>query len=154
MLTSVQMDFFNINFIVATCGITAIIVTGNIIVNIRVFALGLPVLVAEVSFQMFLAGIAGSLRMKAPFRMSSVPKGEQIRSGVYVIVEDIIAVDAGQGQTFRRELQDRYLASKTVQSLCLSLDFIWGISGTIVGIGAAVALFVVPNENVAFILGE
>lgn len=148
------MDFFNINFIVATVGITAIIVTGNILINIRVFALGLPVLVAEVSFQMFLAGIARSFHVNAPVRMSSVPKGHPIRSGVYVIAEDIIAVDAGQGQTFRRQLQDRYLASVTVQSLCRRLDYIWGISGTIVGIGAAVALFIVPNENVAFNLGK
>lgn len=135
--------------------ITAVVVAGNVITNIRVFAIGLPVLVTSVSFELLVVGVMTSFGSpRAPFRMSSVPKGDPVRSGVYVLAEDIIAVDAGQGQTFREQLQDRYLASKTVQGLCRELDLFWGFSGTAVGAGAIVALFVVPNANVAFILGE
>lgn len=134
--------------------ITAVVVAGNVITDIRVFALGLPILVTAVCFEMFVVGLAASFSMRAPFRMSSVPKGDPIRSGVYILAEDIIAVDADQGKTFRRQLQDRYLASKTVQKLCREMDLLWGFSGTIVGAGSIVSLFVVPNKNVAFILGR
>lgn len=147
------MDYFNINFILGFIGITATIVIGNVIKSPRVFALGLPILVTEVCFQMLAVAVARSFRARAPFRMSSVQKSEAIRSGVYIMAEDIIAVDAGQGETYRRQLEQRYLASQTVRSLCLEMDYFWGVCGTVVGIGNMVALFVVPNRNVAFILG-
>lgn len=148
------MDYFNINFMVAFVFTTVIIVVGNVITNIRVIALGLPVIVTAVCFEMLVVGLASSFHKRAPFRMSSVPNGEMIRSGVYILAEDIIAVDAGQGQAFRRQLKNRYEASRTVKAICHEMDLIWGSLGTVVGIGAIVALFVVPNENVAFILGS
>lgn len=147
------MDYFNINFIGGFIGITVTIIIGNITKSPRVVALGLPILIAEVSFQMLAVAVARSFHARAPFRMSSVQKGESVRSGVYIMAEDIIGVDAGKGETYRRQLEQRYLASKTVQSLCLEMDFFWGICGTVVGIGNIVALFVVPNRNVGFILG-
>lgn len=134
--------------------ITAVIVVGNVLTNIRVFALGLPILITAVSFEMLLVGIARSFSLRASFRLSSVPAGDEIRSGVYIMAEDIIAVDAGQGREFRKQLQDRYLASRTLQNLCWELDLLWGVTGTVVGTGTIVALFKVPDENVAFLLGK
>ena len=148
------MDFFNINFIIGFLGVTAVIVVGNVILNIRVYALGVPLLMTEVCFQILIGAILKSCNVRAPFRMSTVRKGEPIRSGVYVLAEDIIAVDAGQGQKYRRQLEARYLASETVQKLCAELDWFWGVTGTVVGVVNIVLLFVGTGENVAFILGE
>lgn len=89
-----------------------------------------------------------------PFRMSSTEAREPVRGGVYVITEDIIAVDGGQGETFRRELAARYDASVAVRKLCWTLDLMWGISGCLVGGGLLAILYAVPNENVAYTLGK
>lgn len=77
-----------------------------------------------------------------------------MRSGVYVIVEDVVGVDAGQGQTFRRELAARYEASVVVRRLCWWLDIMWGVSGCLVGGGLIAVLYVVPSENRAYTLGK
>lgn len=148
------MDFFQWDFIAAFIGITAVVVAGNVLKDIRIFALGTPILVAEVSVQLLIVGLLRMSGARAPFRMSSVPKGEPVRSAVLILAEDIIGVDAGEGQAYRQQLNERYLASKTVQNLCLTMDLIWGIAGTVVGLGICIALFVVPNENVAYIIGE
>lgn len=147
------MDYFNINFIIGFIGITITIVIGNIKKNIRVFALGLPILVTEVCFQILVVAVMRSFHARAPVHMSTVRKGDAVRSGVYILAEDIIAVDASQGQIYRQQLENRYWASKTVQSLCQEMDYFWGICGTVVGVGTIVTLFVVPSKNVAFILG-
>lgn len=95
-----------------------------------------------------------NLQSSSPIVLYSVPAGDEIRSGVHIMTEDIIAVHACQGREFRQQLQDRYLASRTLQNLCWEMDLLCRTSGTIVGAGATVALFVVPGPNVAFILGE
>lgn len=79
---------------------------------------------------------------------------EPARSGVYLLAEDIVGVDGGQGQTFRRELATRYEASLTVRKLCWRLDMMWGISGIIVGGGIIALIYAVPDENVAYVLGK
>lgn len=89
-----------------------------------------------------------------PFRLSSTAAHEPTRGGVFVIAEDIIVVDAGEGESFRRELAARYDASVTVRKLCWTLDLMWGISGCLVGGGLIAILYVVPNENVAYTLGK
>ena len=109
------MDYFNINFILAFIGITVTIVTGNVKKSPRVFALGLPILVTEVSLQMLLVALGRSLHMRAPFHMSSVRKGEPVRSGVFVMAEDIIA-EKGYEQRLLDFDQDSAKANKILFS--------------------------------------
>lgn len=86
--------------------------------------------------------------------MSSVAASEPVRSGVYLLAEDVVGVDGGQGQTFRRELAARYEASLMVRRLCWRLDMMWGVSGCIVGGGLIALIYAVPNENVGYVLGK
>lgn len=146
------MDYFNINFLVAFVAITAVNVVGNIILNIRIVALGLPILIAEVCFQLLVYAILARMHVRIPFRISSVPAGTIASSGAYSLVEDIIAVDGGQGRTYRQQLMDRYKASKTVRSLCHEMDLLWGISGTVIGVGTIVLAFALPDEDLAYTL--
>lgn len=148
------MDFFNWNFIVGFCGVAGVVSAGSAAKLVRVFALGTPLLITEVSIQVLLTAILKSFHVKAPFRMSSVVCGEEIRSAVYVLAEDIIAVDAQQGKTYRRQLENRYLASATVQQLCHEMDWFWGVTGTIVGGGIIASVFAIPSANVGFTLGK
>lgn len=86
--------------------------------------------------------------------MSSVEKGDRIRSGVYTIAEDIVAVDGGQGQSYRRQLQARYLCSGDIASLCFRLDILWGLSGLVVAAICFALIFTLHEANIAYILGR
>ena len=148
------MDFFNFNFIVSFLALTAVIVVGNVQVSVPISTLALPILILQVALLLLLAAIFSILNIPAPVRLSSVPSGAPIRSGVYCIIEDVVAVDGGQGETFRRQLQDRYLHSKVVQQLCLEMDLLWGITGTIFGVGFILMVTLIPNDDVVLALGE
>jgi hypothetical protein len=70
-----------------------------------------------------------------PFRFSSMSRGDVARPVLYTIVEDVVAVDGGQGTRFRELFNQRYLASKPVRKLLREMDLLWGISGVRRGSG-------------------
>lgn len=155
MLTTLpQFDYFHWNFIFGFVVVTIVIVVGNVLLSVRTVAFGSPFIVLQVTSQCLFVGVYHALGWRVPFRISSVARQEPARSGVYLLAEDIVGVDGGQGQTFRRELAARYEASSTVRRLCWLLDILWGVTGCIVGGGLIALIYAVPNENVAYVLGE
>lgn len=148
------MDFFNWNFIFGFIVVAAVIIVGNVIKSVRTTALGLPILVIQVCGQLLLAAILAKTNFRSPVRISSVSRGQPVRSGVYSIVEDIMAVDANEGQEYRRQLEKRYQASATVRRLCWVMDLIWGVTGVAAGAVAIGLLYGLDSANVGYILGE
>lgn len=148
------MDFFNWNFLFGFVVVAVVIIVGNVIKSVRTVALGLPILVVDVAAQLLIAAIFAKTNIRSPVRISSMAKGQRVRSGVYSICEDIMAVDADLGQEYRRQLEQRYLASLTVRRLCWQMDLIWGVSGVAVGAVAIGLLYGLDNENVGYILGK
>lgn len=147
------MDYFNFNFLAAFVAIPAVNVVGNVTLDIRVVALGLHIPIAKVCAQLLVFAVMARLHVKIPLRVSSVPAGTTGPSGAYSLVEDIVAVDSGQGRTYRQQLVNRYKARKTVQSLCHETDLLWGISGMVIGIGTISLVFAFSDEDLAFALG-
>ncbi|OCK75858.1 hypothetical protein K432DRAFT_385893 [Lepidopterella palustris CBS 459.81] len=70
-----------------------------------------------------------------PFRISSDAKGVRCKPAVYYVVEDFIAVDAGQGRSFREEWRARYDASPIFRKLIWEMN-LWWILGCGVFMGA------------------
>lgn len=154
MLTVVWQDFFNWNFILASIALTAIIVVGTCLPNVRLTAMGaLPLLLAMIAVQLLVVAMISPFNVKTPFRLSSVAKGQPLRSAVYSIVEDIVAVDGGQGQIFRLQLRERYISSAIIRKLFWEMDLFWGLSGTIVGVGNCILVMLLPNVTAAYVLG-
>ncbi len=127
---------------------------GNITKKIRIVTLGLPILLLDVCGQILIAALLHAMKVSAPFRMSSVAKGQTIRSGVYAIAEDIVAVDGQQGQHYRRQLEARYLSSSIIRSLCFRLDLLWGFSGVAIAAACIALIFGLSDNNIAYIMGE
>nr|OQO16953.1 hypothetical protein B0A51_15323 [Rachicladosporium sp. CCFEE 5018] len=147
------MDYFNWSFLACFASVTALVVAGNVTKSIRLVALGLPVILVAVCGQLLLAVLFKYNRILAPFTISSTLKGQPIRSGTYAITEDVVAVDGGRGQTYRKQLEARYFASHPVRRLFSQLDLLWGISGVAAGgltIGLSIGL---EDESVAYVLG-
>lgn len=147
------MDYFNWSFLVCFIVITALVVAGVVKHNVRLVALGLPILLVLVCTQLLLAVLLGSTKTRIPFAISSVPNRQPVRSGVYTITEDVVAVDGGQGQTFRKQLETRYVASQTIRELLARLDLLWGVSGVAIGAITIGLLFGLRDQNVGYILG-
>ncbi len=66
-----------------------------------------------------------------PFRVSSDPKGERCKPFVYYIIEDFVAVDAGQKRGYREELRARWVASPIFRQVIWDINLWWTIGGVI-----------------------
>ena len=90
---------------------------------------------------------------RLPFRLSSTPKGEPFRPGIYFIVEDIVAVDGNAGQPYRAALDERYRVSKIFRQMLVKLSFFWSVSALVVA-AACTAVIYTTEDAVAFGIGE
>lgn len=155
-----QLDYFHWNFIFGFIYLSALITVGDIIANnnhklgVRLNALSLPLLQLQVCLQSLIASVMTVYNVKYPFRFSSMARGVSVRPACYTIIEDICAVDGGEGTRFRQAFDQRYNASSPIRRLLLHMDLIWGISGTIVGAVLLGLIWGLDNVDVSFALGE
>ena len=80
-------------------------------------AMSLVVSLYQTSIQLVVCIILIQCHVIAPFRISSLAPGQAIRLGTFTVVEDIAAVDGGQGSDFRRLLDARYKESAGIPLL-------------------------------------
>lgn len=147
------MDFFHYNFIFGFILLTALITAGIVTENLTVVSLPLSILVLYISLELLLAYTATSLDIPAPFRMSSVAKGAETRPGVFVIVEDVVAVDGGVGRAWREAWGARYEASPVMRGFLKRMDLVWGGTGLgFVGVVWGV-VFGVGDQEVGYVVG-
>lgn len=87
----------------------------------------------------------------APFRISSTPKGSAMPTALYVLVEDIVAVDGGGGQIYRRALRDRYLASPYFRRMLFEQNCFWAGSAIVWATVFTILIFTTPRD-VAYVV--
>ena len=121
---------------------------------VRPLAMPLLILLIQVGSQLLISGVMNIRNCAAPFRISSIAKGEKMHPMVYTIVEDIVAVDGGAGKGYRERLRARYDASWRFRLLIAQLNWFWAAGALIDGIGTMVALWTIPSEQVAYGVGE
>lgn len=86
---------------------------------------------------------------KAPFRISSTPRGSVMPTALYVLVEDIVAVDGGGGQSFRYALRKRYLSSPYFRRMLFEMNCFWA-GGSLIAAAAITAIIFTTPINVAY----
>lgn len=89
---------------------------------------------------------------QAPFRISSTPKGSVMPTALYVLIEDIVAVDGGGGKKYRRALRDRYLASPYFRQMLFEMNCFWGGGSIICAVIITVVIFT-TSRDVAYTVG-
>ncbi|GAB1202503.1 hypothetical protein APSETT445_001120 [Aspergillus pseudonomiae] len=92
------------------------------------------------------------LGFKAPFRISSTPKGSTMPTALYVMIEDVVAVDGGGGQKFRYALRVRYLSSPYFRRMLFQMNCFWA-GGSIIFAAAITAIVFTTPRPVAYTLG-
>lgn len=123
------LDYFDWNFLFGFLMLTAFISAGIAAESITIVSLPTSILMLYVCFELLLVPVLSSMGVKAFMRFSSVARGETLRPGTYVIVEDIVAVDGKQGQAFRQAWSDRYEASVVMRQHLQRMDLLWGSTG-------------------------
>jgi hypothetical protein len=89
--------------------------------------------------------------VRAPFRISSLPRGSPLRPGIYSIIEDVIAVDGSGGLEFRQRLNLRYLASHYFRQMLHRLTLFWAFGALACAAGTTAIIFT-TERNVAYIV--
>jgi len=147
-----SFDYFFWNFLFTFSVLTALITSGIVTENMQIVSLPLSVLMLWVCLQMLIAEVLLLLGVKVPFRMGSLAKGNALRSGTFVIVDDVVAVDGKQGNAWRHAWNERYLASPTLGQFLSQMDRLWGCNG--LGVVAVVwgVVFGVDNHDVGYAL--
>ncbi|EME89458.1 uncharacterized protein MYCFIDRAFT_55867 [Pseudocercospora fijiensis CIRAD86] len=150
-----NFDYFQWNYLFGFTALTILISVGTSIPSLPPTSVSLSALMLYVCLELILVEICIALKIPAPFRFSSIPKGAPLRPGVFIVAEDVVAVDGKQGGAWRQAWNDRFEADFEFQRLCRVLDWAWGVSGLcIVAViwGLALSSDTV-NEEVAYAIG-
>ncbi|KAJ9605439.1 hypothetical protein H2200_010096 [Cladophialophora chaetospira] len=147
-----SMDFFNYTAILGFAIVTAVlsIATADEDVDMRMASIPQAIILYLAGGLLTITAITCSLGLKLPISMSSTPRGSVCKPGVFVVVEDIVAVDGGGGEEFRRAWSARYEASKTFRRMLVQLNWFWGVGSVAVAIVTTVVVYVVNDLNVVF----
>lgn len=112
----------------------------------------LPTVMFYFGFVYLSLDIFRMMGFKAPFRISSTPKGSVMPTALYALIEDVVAVDGGGGQIYRYALRTRYLSSPYFRRMLFEMNCFWS-GGSIICAAAITAVIFTVQENVAFTLG-
>ena len=91
-------------------------------------------------------------QVPAPVRISSIPKGAQLRPGIYSVIEDVCAVDGSGGTAFREALNKRYEASHVFRAMLRRLGAFWAFGAEIMAVVLTILIFTIPAEA-AYVIG-
>lgn len=91
-------------------------------------------------------------RIPAPIRMSSIPKGAQLRPCIYTIIEDVVAVDGGGGTAYREALNRRYEASHVFRTMLRRLGVFWALGAEITAVVCTILIFTL-HDDTSYVIG-
>lgn len=148
------LDFFQINFTIVWLILAVELIVGTVPEEpyVRLVAMVLPTVMFYFGGVHLSLDILRACGRKAPFRISSTPKGSTMPTALYVLIEDVVAVDGGGGQVYRYALRTRYLSSPYFRRMLFEMNCFWG-GGSVVFAAAITAIVFTVPENIAFTLG-
>ncbi|KAJ6126370.1 hypothetical protein N7523_001982 [Penicillium sp. IBT 18751x] len=149
-----QLDFFHINITIIWLVLAVELIVGTVAPEpyVRLVAMVLPTVMfyfGAVHLSLDILRVCG---FKAPFRISSTPKGSVIPTALYVLIEDVVAVDGGGGQTYRYALRTRYLSSPYFRRMLFEVNCFWSGGSIVFAVAITTVIFTV-SEPVAYTLG-
>lgn len=102
--------------------------------------------------ELMIIDIMRYFQVPAPFRISSVPKGAQLRPGIYSVIEDVVAVDGSGGTAFREALNKRYEASHIFRAMLRRLGVYWAVGAQACATLTTILIFTL-SEDAAYCVG-
>lgn len=118
---------------------------------IRLLAMPPASMLFAVGIQMLFIDVLRYMKIPAPIRISSLPRGTPLRPGIYSVIEDVIAVDGSGGTEFRQRLNLRYMASHVFRQMLHRLTLFWAV-GALLAASATTAIIFTCSRNVAYVV--
>ncbi|KAB8336826.1 hypothetical protein FH972_021135 [Carpinus fangiana] len=148
------LDWFHWNFSIAWVFIMVELIVGTVPDEppIRLLAMPCSSLLWWFGLEMLLEDALRFMGMRSPIRISSVPKGEPFRPGIYSIIEDVVAVDGSGGQEFRTRLNARYEASHYFRLMLHRLTLFWSFGAVGAALVTTVLIFTL-GRDAAYVVG-
>jgi hypothetical protein len=122
--------------------------------SVRQSSLAQSIVLYLASCQVLATGIGCRFSWASPISFSSTRRGQNMRPGVFTLMEDVVAVDGGGGQEFRQALVARYEVSKEFRTMLQQLNWVWGSASLLVAIVTTILVFAIEDEDAAFAIGE
>ncbi|KAF2857765.1 hypothetical protein K470DRAFT_205406, partial [Piedraia hortae CBS 480.64] len=148
------LDFFHWNFSVGWFFVVIELIVGTIPRHPPMRLLSMPVASMLFAFgtELLIVDFLRIFQYPSPIRISSIPKGSQLRPCIYHIIEDVCAVDGGGGTAFREALNKRYEASHTFRAMLRRLGLFWAFGGEGAAVVVTVIVFTTDKEP-AYVVG-
>ncbi|KAL9057611.1 MAG: hypothetical protein Q9162_002226 [Coniocarpon cinnabarinum] len=149
------LDWFHWNFSIGWIFIMFELIIGTVFDHppIRVLAMPVASLLFWFAFELLVIDTYRFLKIPAPMRISSVPKGAPMRPAIYSIIEDVCAVDGSGGTEFRERLNKRYLASHYFRQMLHRLTLFWAVGSLLNATVTTGLVFGLHNNEIAYIMG-
>ncbi|KAF9870593.1 hypothetical protein CkaCkLH20_11899 [Colletotrichum karsti] len=148
------LDWFHWNFSFAWIIIMIELIVGTVPEHPPIRLLSMPVTTMLYVFgtELLLVDALRAFRVPAPCRVSSVPRGAQLRPGIYSLIEDICAVDGSGGTEFRAALDRRYEASHVFRAMLRRLGVFWAVGAEACAVLCTILIFTLSGD-VAYTIG-
>ncbi|KAF2405399.1 hypothetical protein EJ06DRAFT_453280, partial [Trichodelitschia bisporula] len=148
------LDFFHWNLSIAWIAVMVELIVGTVPHEppIRLLAMPAPSMLFAFGVQMLIIDILRFAGVRAPVRISSLPRGSPLRPGIYSIIEDVVAVDGSGGTEFRQRLNLRYQASHYFRQMLHRLTLFWAF-GALAAASATTAIIFTTERNTAYVIG-
>ncbi|KAK3718848.1 hypothetical protein LTR37_004764 [Vermiconidia calcicola] len=148
------LDWFHWNFTLAWLIVMVELIVGSVPEHpyIRLLSMPLATMCFVFGTELMIVDILRYFEVPAPCRMSSIPKGAQLRPGIYSIIEDICAVDGSGGTEFRENLNRRYEASHMFRSMLRRLGEFWAFGAQATAVVTTILVYTL-GEDAAYVVG-
>jgi hypothetical protein len=155
-LTKRQCDYLTWNLILGTIVATAVLASasGEDPPNVRQSSMPQAVVLYLASVQVLGTAFMCHMDLNTPVTLSSTRRGTKMRPGVFVLIEDVVAVDGAGGTVYRAALVARYNASPSFRKLLRDLNWFWGLGSLLAAVATTLVVYLVDNEDVVFALGK
>ncbi|KAF2725595.1 hypothetical protein K431DRAFT_317569 [Polychaeton citri CBS 116435] len=148
------LDFFHWNFTIAWVIVMVELIVGSVQdwPPIRLLSMPVPTMGWVFGTELLILDFMRWREMPCPLRVSSMPRGTQVRPGIYSLIEDICAVDGSGGTAFREALNTRYEASHVFRAMLRRLGLFWSIGGEAMATVCTILIFTIGGDA-AFVVG-
>ncbi|PVH71916.1 hypothetical protein DL98DRAFT_434271 [Cadophora sp. DSE1049] len=122
---------------------------------VRLLAMPTSSMLFVFSIEVLLIELMRAFRVKAPFRVSSVAKGEYLRPALFTLIEDVVAVDGNGGSGYRVRLNARYEASRDFRRLLVFMTWFWMVPSLLVAVATSAVIFWphLLQRDLAYVIG-
>ncbi|PKS05156.1 hypothetical protein jhhlp_008523 [Lomentospora prolificans] len=149
-----HLDFFHWNFTLAWLIIMVELIVGSVQHDpfIRLIAMAPTTMLFVFGTELLIVDILRVFHYPAPIRISSLPRGAQLRPCIYSLVEDICAVDGGGGTVYREALDRRYEASHIFRAMLRRLGVFWAVGAEGMAVVCTILIFTL-HVDYAYAIG-